>query len=72
MRRRRRGGRGEEGGGGCYDCAPGGDGDGPEVEVVPDGVLEVVVHAALGEARVQVLAQVGGDRACNIGVRHSL
>lgn len=35
---------------------PGGDGDGAQVEVVPDGVLEVVVHPALGEAGVQVLA----------------
>ncbi len=35
----------------------------PQVEVVPDGVLEVVVGAALGEAGVQVLAEVGRDRA---------
>ncbi len=35
----------------------------PQVEVVPDGVLEVVVGAALGEASVQVLPEVGRDRA---------
>ena len=42
---------------------PGGDGDSAQVEVVPDGVLEVVVHPALGEPGVQVLAEVTGDRA---------
>ena len=42
---------------------PGGDGDGAEVEVVPDGVLKVVVHPALGEAGVQVLAEITGDGA---------
>ena len=42
---------------------PGGDGDGAQVEVVPDGVLKVVVHPALGEAGVQVLAEITGDGA---------
>ena len=42
---------------------PGGDGDRAQVEVVPDGVLEVVVHSALGEAGVQVLAKITGDGA---------
>ena len=42
---------------------PGGDGDGAQVEVVPDGVLEVVVHPALGKPGVQVLAQITGDGA---------
>ena len=46
------------------DKVPGGDGDSPQVEVVSDGVLEVVVHPALGEPRVQVLPQVGRDRTC--------
>ena len=43
---------------------PRGDGDRAQVEVVPDGVLEVVVHSALGEAGVQVLAKITGDGAC--------
>ena len=42
---------------------PGGDGDGAQVEVVPDGVLKVVVQPALGEAGVQVLAEITGDGA---------
>ena len=42
---------------------PGGDWDGAQVEVVPDGVLKVVVHPALGEAGVQVLAEITGDGA---------
>ena len=46
-------------------AVPGGDGDGAEVEVVPDGVLQVVVQPALGEPRVQVLPQVTRDRPCN-------
>ena len=41
---------------------PGGDRDCPQVEVVPDGVLQVVVDAALREPRVQVLPQVGRYR----------
>ena len=40
---------------------PGGDGDSPEVEIVPDGVLKVVVHSTLGESGVQVLAKITGD-----------
>ena len=36
-------------------AVPGGDGDGAEVEVVPDGVLEVVVHPTLREPCVEVL-----------------
>ena len=39
----------------CSVAVPGGDGNCAEVEVVPDGVLQVVVQAALGEPRVQVL-----------------
>ena len=46
-----------------YCLLPGGHGDSPQVEVVPDRVLEVVVHPALGEPGVQVLAQITGDRA---------
>ena len=41
---------------------PGCDWDGPEVQVVPNCVLQVVVHPALGEPCVQVLTQVGSDR----------
>ena len=41
---------------------PGGDGHGAQVQVVPDGVLEVVVHPALREPRVEVLPQVARDR----------
>ena len=40
---------------------PGGHGDSSQVKVVPDRVLEVVVHPALGEPGVQVLAQITGD-----------
>ena len=40
---------------------PGGDGDCAQVEVVPDGVLEVVVHSTLGEPCVEVLPQITGD-----------
>ena len=42
---------------------PGGHGDSSQVKVVPDRVLEVVVHPALGEAGVQVLAEITGDGA---------
>ena len=42
---------------------PGGHGDSSQVKVVPDRVLEVVVHPALGEPGVQVLAQITGDGA---------
>ena len=41
---------------------PGGDGHGAQVQVVPDGVLQVVVHPALREPRVEVLPQVARDR----------
>ena len=34
------------------------DWHGPEVQVVSDGVLQVVVHSTLREPRVQVLTQV--------------
>lgn len=46
-----------------YCLLPGGHGDSPQVEVVPDRVLEVVVYPALGEPGVQVLAQITGDGA---------
>ena len=40
---------------------PGGDGNRPKVKIVPDGVLEVVVHSALRESGVQVLTKITGD-----------
>ena len=43
-------------------CKPGGDRHGPEVQVVSDRVLQVVVHAPLREPRIQVLTQVGRYR----------
>ena len=41
---------------------PGCDWHGPEVQVVPNCVLEVVVNSPFREPRVQVLAQVGRYR----------
>ena len=41
---------------------PGGDRHGPEVQVVSDRVLQVVVHTPLREPRIQVLTQVGRYR----------
>ena len=38
-----------------------GDRNCPKVEIVPDGVLQVVVHSTLGESGVQVLAKITGD-----------
>ena len=43
-------------------CKPGGDRHGPEVQVVSDRVLQVVVHSPLREPRIQVLTQVGRYR----------
>ena len=42
----------------CENLLPGCNRHCPEVQVVSDGVLQVVVHSALREPRVQVLTQV--------------